>query len=657
MELSAALLAVMLVTQVAQPPKNGAPAAAAPTRQSPLDLVTAAVRLPADTSGRYQAIGLLDVLKDAPSDPNQRLAAVQSYWRLWKAFSDQAVATKNLARLKPLAQIEPGTVEATLVTAEQAAAQAQLAQADLTIREEQVTLCGLLGWNPSGSMPRPVDTPHVGTYATYYESIYQRRTPTERVLLIHQTLPIYQAALNAHGTARQAADDMVAALEASFGRQELNLESLLAAWQAHSREQRELCRVALVYNEMIAEYAVPLGQDKATPELVSMLIRSGGPTASRRNPRADMSFPTDTAVEQVDYTEAAPETTDMAPGELDGAPQQWPPTGDGTTTSDEQYNGGYVEGEDAAPIEAEGSYPAEVPAETPPADETIQQDPFPAYDGSARYQGNLKRHFAAKAVVETAAAPIYSGALATNAAPRALIEKMLSRTMIGDQGETRLPLSKCLGAVAPTRYGELIDAYVAAWRAASLYQADADSLAQIQDAQATLIKRLEDPNMAEDMLVLRAAETSYWAKLIEDEAEIWRGMKQLGAIALPRQADAKALPVDEPPVWAAATGALSEAALTAQGRGMVAVDAARSQACQEMATVAGLTGLTLQAIERQNEESRGFIELSAKSARENGAAILAQLGPNVSATAAHGALMGTVAKSAARPSPGSQYRP
>jgi hypothetical protein len=234
---------------------------------------------------------------------------------------------------------------------------------------------------------------------------------------------------------------------------------------------------------------------------------------------------------------------------------------------------------------------------------------------------------------------------------------MLSRTMIGDQGETRLPLSKCMGAVASTRYGELIDAYVETWCAASMYQADADSLAQIQDAQATLLKRLEDPNLAQDMLVLRAAETSYWAKLIEREAEIWRGMKHLGAIALPRQADAKALPVDEPPVWAAASGALSESALTAKGRGMVAVDAARSQACQEMATVPGLTGLTLQAIERQNEETRGFVELSAKSAKENGAAILAQLGPNVSASIAHNALMGTTAKSAARPAPGTQYRP
>lgn len=670
MELSAALLAVVLVSQATPAHSHGAPATG-PARPTPSDLAAEGVLLPADSSGRYRPVDLTEVLNDAPRDPAQRLAAVQGYWRLWRAFAGRAIAETNLARLKPLArQIEAGTVEATLVAAEEAAAQAQLAEADLEVREAQVTLCGLLGWNASGSMPRPLDPPHVRTYNTYYESIYQRRTPTERVLLIHQTLPIYHAALGARGTARQAALDMVAAQEKGFQQQQINVETLLAAWQAQSREQQELCRLAHLYNELIAEYAVPLaGQNMETPKLVGMLIRHGGSTASRRNPRAELSNPLDTNVEQADFTEAAPEPAPLTPGELEDQPQQtpqaWPPSNeysnDATSTTAEESsdadqqdtgvsNGAEVEPDAAEPVDENGVYQDDAPADDP------SRDPFPAYNG-ARYERSVRKRFAAKLVVETANAPIFAGVSATNATPRALIEKMLPRTYIGDQGETRLPLSKCLGAVSPTRYADLLDAYVAAWQAASNYQADADSLAQTQAVQAALLKRLADPNVPHDMLVLRAAELSYLARMIEDEAEIWQSMKQLGTIALPRQADARALPIDEPPVWAAAAGTPAEAALAAKGRGMVAVDAARSQACRETANVAGLTGLTMQAIERQNEETRGFIDQTARAARENGTAVLARLGSNATASAVHRALLGTSTSTATRPATGSQYRP
>ncbi len=662
MELSAAVLAVVLLSQAGQ---GARPATVA--RPTPIELAAASVRLPADASRRFRDVGLSEVLDDAPREAGLRVAVVQDYWRLWRAFADRALAERNIARLKPLLPQVPAGVEANLTAAELATAEAQLAEAELAIREAQVALSAKLGWNASGTMPRPLDPPHVGTYNTLYETIYQRRTPTERALMIHQTLPIYYAALGAHGTARQAADDMVAAQEASFQRGEINIEALLAAWQAQTREEKELYRLTLKYNELIAEYAVPLaGPDVATPRLVRALIRNDAPTASRPNPRAEVPNVYDREVEPVEYAEPAAEETAMPPGELDaeatGAAQEWPAHGE-QFEGGEQYQYGDEQYDNTAPP-VDGGFEAGTPAGYESGEGVEQQqqqeaieDPFPASDGSARFERNTRRRFAAKLVLDTAAQPIFAGVSPTQPSTRALIEKMLARTYVGDQGETRLPLSKCLGAVASSRYAELLDAYTEAWRTASNNQANADSLAQIQVAQKGLLKRLGDPTAAQDMLVLRAAETAYTARLIEGEAEIWEAMKGLGAVALPNKPGAKALPVDEPPVWAAMANSVSKPALDAKARGLIAEDAARAQACREIAETAGLTGLTLQAIERQNEETRGFIDLTARAARTNGTEILAQLGPNATASAAHRALMGTPATNAARAKSGTQNRP
>jgi hypothetical protein len=653
MELSALVLVVALTSQVGQ---VSPPATARPT---PQDLAAEAVRLPAPKTAKYREVSLTEVLTAASRDPNQRLQVVQAYWRLWQAFADQAIAQTMIDQIQPVARAaQAGTVDRTLLDAELASAQAGLEAAEVAIRTTQVELCALLGWNATGSMPRPLDPPHVGIYHTHYETIFARRTPTERARLIHQTLPIHREAIAAHGVARQAADDVVVEQVAGYSapQPQIAVETLISAWQQRARQQQDLCRVTWEYNTLIAEYAVPLaGQSMETPKLVGMLIRSSTSTATRRSrDRAEVTSPYDSEVAPAGYDQPieTAETTEPEP-----EPIEWEASnGNAAQPDDNQYGNEF----DAAPAEAdefdnapapetqefegagEGSLndSAAAPAEEPPA-----EDPFGRDQAGAR---KSSRHVVAKPVTPPMSNAIFAKFTPTNAPPRAVIETIFSRTKVVDQNETSVNLRQCLTATSPTLHAELLGAYAEAWRAATVYQAHVDAAAQLQAAKAALLARINDGSAAADMLVVRAAETANAAAMIEAEAAIWQSNAALGAVALPRSPGARALPSQDPPVWATATGGPQVKALAARAQSLVAMDKVRAQATTEYAAGGASIGLTLQAVRRQNEETQEFAATVAEAAQERGRAILAQLPANANAETTRQALLGT-ATSTARP--------
>lgn len=651
MELTAAVLAILLTAQVGNEARPAAPAA----RPTPQELAAAAVRLPADA--KYRDVSLSEVLKAAPRDPRSRLATVQAYWNTWHAFADRAVAQKWIEWITPVAQaVQAQPVEKSLADAELAAARARLEESQLAVRNAQTELCKLLGWSVSGTNPRPSDSPLVGAYNTYYESVYRVRVPTDRAHLIHQTLPIHSAVLGAHGTARQAADDMVAVQQLGFQNLEISIEVLFTAWRAHADQQLALNRAARRYNELIAEYAVPLaGPDMDAPALVGMLIRSGTATARGKSKGGFGQSGIDDDVAPASFDQPV-EAEEMAPGEIES--QTWSEAdSESETPAAEETTSEEWTGEGGTPADPYGTDPTDgvvdpygdgaVPA-TPGAGQTVE-DPFNHSDGSASQRLGPQHYIAAKVVVDPLVVAIFGGMDSTKALPRPVIERMQTRLKVSDQPQQRLPLRDCLSAVSPTRYAEVLDAYVAAWQAASRYQIHLDVMAQIRAAETALLSQHAEPGIAVDVLVLHAAEQSYAATLLEDEIDIWEAAVALGAVALPRTPGAKALPLGDAPVWATAAGTPSEQAMIAKCRGVVAMDLARAQAVKACATTPGLAGLTLQAIRRQNEETLGFVALTANAAHENGVAILAQLGPNVTAEAARTALVGSSTPTATRP--------
>ena len=667
MELSALVLVVALTSQTgqfSQPIVNAA-------RPAPQDLAAAAVRLPAPKLAKYREVSLTEVLTDASRDPSQRLQVVQAYWRLWQAFADQGVAQQLIDHIQPIAAKATNEVERKILDAELASAKAGLEAAEVAVRTAQVELCALLpGWNPSATMPRPLDPPHVGVYHTHFDTIYIRRAPTERVRLIHQTLPIYREALAAQGVARQAADDVVVEQEAGYQQPQpqIPVETLIQAWQQRARQQQELCRVAWEYNTLIAEYAVPLaGQDMETPKLVGMLIRAPVSQASRlRRDRAEVTSPYDNVApagydEPIDNSvvDAAPEPQEVP------ASQEWEPSnitepqppysdyGDATETAPADEEAQPIEEYDAQGGQGYEQDPAREPldaGEVAPGAETPVEDPFNR-DSASVPRG--ARRVAAKPVVQPMSEAIFARLTSSNAAPRTVIETIFSRTKVVDQDETSMNLRQCLAATGPTLRADLLDAYAEAWRAATVYQAHVDTSAQLQAAKAALLKRLNDPGAAADMLVLRAAETEYAAAMIESEATIWENTAALGVIALPRSPGSRALPSQDPPVWAT-SGGLHARALATRAQSLVAMDQARAQAAQEYAAGGGSIGLTLQAVRRQNEETQDFAATVVEAARVQGRAILAQLPPNANAETVRQALLGT-ATSATRPG-GLQFR-
>ncbi len=659
MELSAIALAIVLTSQAAQPAMPAAAPSA--TRPTPNDLAAEAVRLPSEKVAKYRDVTLTEVLVAAPRDANQRLIVVQAYWRLWQAFADRAMGQQLIAHIEPVLQrTKADTVDATLLDAELASAKARYEEAEVAVRAAQLQLCGLLGWNASGTMPRPLDPPHVGTYHTQYKAIYARRAPTDRVLLIHETLPIYHHALGARGVSQQAAGDVVVEQQSGYEARQITVETLISAWLAQAQQQRELCRVAWEYNKLIAEYAVPLaGQDMEAPRLVGMLIRPAGAQASRRpGSRADATNTYDDAVEPAGFdrpveaaSEADPEAIEW---EASNSEQPQPPYTDYGNEVDGATEDAVVEPEEQAPLDNDqevdeatqenGVYPDEFP-DAEPVDDPFKQN-------EVRREIS-RRHFAAKPVVAPLSNAIFANMPTTTAAPSAVIETMFRRTEVWDQGEEAVNLRKCLAATSATRYAELLDAYLLAWQAATNYQAGVDAAAQLQAVKTTLLSRLNDPSAAADMLVLRAAETAIAAEMVECEAEIWRNAAALGAIALPLASGKRALPSEDPPTWATATGGPAAKATNARTQSLVAMDRARTRAMKEYAAGGPTFGLTLQAIRRQNEETRAFADLVASSGQERGRAILAQH-PSANADMVRQALLGT-SNNMARPG-GLQFR-
>lgn len=650
MELTAIALVVALASQVGNNPQTSpsVPDASTQTtpRPKPNDLAADAVRLPAEEVAKFGDVTLTEVLSAASRDPGQRLRVVQAYWRLWKAFADRAVGLQLVGWIEPVSRGAPAnSVDAVLLEAELASAKARLEEAEVAVRAAQVEVCGLLGWNTSGSMPRPIDPPHVGIYHTHYETIYARRSPTERTLLIHQTLPIYHQAIGAHGVAWQTANDVVAEQQSGYHGGQVNVENLLSAWHGHARQQQELCRVAWEYNDLIAEYAVPLaGQQMETPRLVGMLIRPTSAQASRRpGNRADATAPFGDAVEQAGFDEPIGDTATQPESiewENNAIEEPQPPNSD---------EGGAADSAVSEPAEGAAETPADEgqESERPAEENSIYPSDIPDADGKvvdpfSRRQPRhnaARRHIAVKPVVTPPGSAIFANFTSATAAPRTVIEAMFGRLEVVDQNEEHVNLRTCLAATSATRYAELLDVYVLAWQAATNYQADADAAAQLHDLRSGLLARRNDARAAADMLVLRAAETAYAARMLEQEAAIWRSAVALGAMTLPRTPGRRALPSD-PPVWAGAAGSPTATLTSARAQGLVAMDRARTQAMQEYVAGRAGIGLTLQAVGRQNDETRAFATAVAQAAAERSRAILAELPAGANTEAVRHALLG-----------------
>lgn len=236
-----------------------------------------------DTWPASSRISLQDVLQRS-SQPAERLALVQNYWRMAAVAAEyQAIANYAgiLQQLSDAYRAEPGGVPPE-VAAALATAKAQQ-QEKLVAWAEASNRLGVGSTNSGAStLLRPSDLPHAGRYRTEFEHLYANRPAPPRVTLLNQLLPYRYQAVQRRADAVAAATDQAVAADEAFRRGELTLTRFLAALRRETEEQLRFLHDVQVYNDEIAEYAISAtGGQLPLATLAETLVKE--PQAARQS--------------------------------------------------------------------------------------------------------------------------------------------------------------------------------------------------------------------------------------------------------------------------------------------------------------------------------------------------------------------------------------
>lgn len=260
-----------------EPPGRMAPLGnARRQRLRPPELIAEALENPRQEALTGTPIGLSDALARA-ANRQQQLTITQSYWRLATA---QAQYHWALAQRDVVGQQTRSQANLAGARAAEAAAEADVRDAQLAVEQAQQQLAELLGAGGDGQMPLATDRPHVGDYRTHYERIFSSQPPPPRIRLIHRTLPVRRKAIDARADAVVAAGDAVDAAGQQFRDTGQGFSTLLDTIQLLGQQRSAFIAEVRDYNLDIAEYAfavAPAGAGGDT--LVSMLIRTRPPPA------------------------------------------------------------------------------------------------------------------------------------------------------------------------------------------------------------------------------------------------------------------------------------------------------------------------------------------------------------------------------------------
>ncbi len=216
-------------------------------------------------------IALVDLLRRA-NDNGSRQEAVQSYWRLCIALAEQNFARHEARYLSELLRPQ-SQLEESLLSAEITQARARQATAALKVLElqEQLVVVGRLDLT---EMPRPVDRPFVGPYATHIETLFADRTAPAHLKRIDRRLPHQLEVIERRAEAVAAGERAASQLAEAHDQGAASLNHVLASLSQLSRTRSELLDAVLDYNEQIAEYSFAVVRPGVpTESLLGTLIR------------------------------------------------------------------------------------------------------------------------------------------------------------------------------------------------------------------------------------------------------------------------------------------------------------------------------------------------------------------------------------------------
>ena len=248
------------------------------------DLMSQGLASPKESALAGRPTTLLELIGRFGTDRGRQLSVVRGYWKLSAAQADYNWAADELARLDQVTAAKG--LEAAVLSAAQAGAQARLHEAQVGVVAAQQELADLLGLPSNSQLPLASDPPLVGPYRTYFDTIFAGRVPPPRTRVIDRGLPVRLQAIQDRTLAVQAASSAVRYADDARTKGQADLQTLLNCHAELARQRRAFLAVVRDYNLDIGEYALAVADPTLPNErLVAMLIvvKTPSPTAGARN--------------------------------------------------------------------------------------------------------------------------------------------------------------------------------------------------------------------------------------------------------------------------------------------------------------------------------------------------------------------------------------
>ena len=250
-------------------------------RPTTAQLVADALSLPPGNTISGQPVPLVSVVATV-LERQRQIEAVHAYWRLAEAIGEFHFCQE---RQQQIARLRAANGEATDLRTARAVATAQLREAEVQIATAQHDLAEILLLAPATPLPLPEDRPLTGPYRTLFAELFAGKKTPDRARILDQTLPLRNRAVESHAAALLAAEDALdAAIELQASGQE-HLAGVLAALDAHVRQQRAFLAAVCRYNHDIADYALAVVSPQTTPDLLAgTLIKQDRPAGQPVTP-------------------------------------------------------------------------------------------------------------------------------------------------------------------------------------------------------------------------------------------------------------------------------------------------------------------------------------------------------------------------------------
>jgi hypothetical protein len=613
------------------------PAAGHQVRSS--EIVAEAMLLPVGSTIAGQPLTLLAAL-GTTGDRGQQLQTVRAYWRLAQAVAEYHYSldyAKTLERIKTASR-----GDASFRSAEAAAA-AQLREAELAATRCQYELAELMRLPANAPLPLPSDRPLVVPYRTSFKELFANRTPPEPARLAERVLPLQRQTIEDRAAAVQAADDALAAATDDLQSGRTDAASVAACSRELLRQQRAFITAVCGYNRGIADYALMVvGPAVGAPQLVAILIGDPSQSSGGASPAGGSLPPSgDRPVRPTSADEPMPNNPMRQPGR--GEPTLAPPRSRNEPTlapprdrwrgsdSTPSSSGGRLQplGNQQPPLETPRSGTGGTSAgamERP----TLPIDTLP----SRTVPRTANKPRPATPIGDAAGAitsPLYPALVTSQPGARA---KQLTLALHWDrslpEGSGRaINLADCLTRDGSMNHRPTIEAYWLVRQRAAQYQVLTGQLELLDSLASVVLERRNDRSGATDMLRLQAAQQSTRAMMREAHVALVEAQYalalRLGAVAddawplastvphsgsylLKIEAQPRAVAESWPVRRLAATMPGLSESVQRRAAAVVDADAARVTAAEKYAAGAAAFDRLLDSVATQTEQTSAFLE-------------------------------------------------